>query len=105
MTVPIDKVERFSFRERLIHWIVALSFLYAALTGLSLWSPRLYWLAAGYGGGVTLRACRALGGLIISRWLRGMFGAWRRHMRLEAGDCWWLRLAAWYAGRGCVVSG
>ena len=34
-----ERVLRFSFEERAIHWLAALSFLYAALTGLALWSP------------------------------------------------------------------
>src|SRR5688572_31233974 len=63
--ITTSKVERFSLRERLVHWTVALTFLYAALTGLSLWSPRLYWLAAVFGGGVTVRAWHPLGGLIF----------------------------------------
>ena len=51
------KIIRFTVKERLLHWGVALSFLYAALTGLALWSPRLYWLSYVFGGGVTVRAC------------------------------------------------
>ena len=35
-----EELERYSFYERVLHWLVALSFLYAALTGLALWSPR-----------------------------------------------------------------
>ena len=49
------RIERFSFIERMMHWLAALSFLYAALTGLALWSHRLYWLAAVFGGGETVR--------------------------------------------------
>ena len=57
-----ERVPRFSFEERAIHWLAALSFLYAALTGLALWSPRLFWLASIFGGGNTVRGWHPWGG-------------------------------------------
>jgi formate dehydrogenase subunit gamma len=92
-----NQVTRFTLRERTIHWMVALSFLYAALTGLSLWSPRLYWLAAVFGGGVTIRAWHPLGGLLFAAIFSVMFLSWRRHMRIDGDDRKWLRLAHRYA--------
>ena len=101
--IPHTKSQRFTLSERLIHWIVALAFLYAALTGLSLWSPRLYWLAAVFGGGVTVRAWHPLGGLIFVAVFSAMFISWKRHMRLDSDDRRWLRLAHRYAAHdyGC----
>jgi formate dehydrogenase subunit gamma len=87
------KIVRFSFTERLIHWTVALSFLYAALTGLALWSPRLYWLAAVFGGGVTIRGWHPLAGLIFLAVFAVLFALWRRQMRLDSDDRRWLKLA------------
>ena len=46
-----ERLRRFSFAERATHWMAALSFLYAALTGLALWSQHLYWLSGVLGGG------------------------------------------------------
>lgn len=92
-----NRVARFSLAERLIHWTVALSFLYAALTGLSFWSPRLYWLASVFGGGVTVRAWHPIGGLIFFGVFTAMFVSWRRHMHLDKEDRRWLRLAHRYA--------
>ena len=43
------RLDRFTVTERVVHWLVAFSFLYAALTGLAFWSPRLYWLAVVFG--------------------------------------------------------
>jgi formate dehydrogenase subunit gamma len=96
------KVTRFTASERVIHWVVALSFLYAALTGLALWSPRLYWLAAIFGGGVTIRAWHPLGGLLFAGVFLFMFKAWSRQMRLDADDRRWLRLAHRYAAHDYV---
>ena len=75
---------------------MALAFLYAALTGLSLWSPRLYWLASVFGGGITVRAWHPWGGLLFvvsSRDVR----PWRGQMRLDCDDRRWLRRAHRYA--------
>lgn len=92
-----DRVERFSFRERVIHWAVALGFLYTMLSGLSLWSPRLYWLAAVMGGGTTVRAWHPWGGLIFVAVLVLMFLLWHRPMRLDGDDRRWLSMVREYA--------
>ena len=91
------KVDRFSVAERVTHWLVALSFLYAALTGLALWSPRLYWLAAVFGGGPTVRGWHPWGGVLFAAFFAFMFRAWNRQMRLDSDDRLWLRLAHRYA--------
>ena len=91
------KIDRFSVTERVVHWSVALAFLYAALTGLALWSPRLYWLAAVFGGGTTMSRWHPWGGLVFVTAFAVMFRAWRRQMRLDDDDRRWLRLAHRYA--------
>jgi formate dehydrogenase subunit gamma len=96
-TATETKVTRFSVRERVVHWLVALAFLYAALTGLALWSPRLYWLAAVFGGGTTVRAWHPWGGMLFVLAFTAMFIAWKRQMRLDIDDRRWLRQAHRYA--------
>src|SRR2546425_11269197 len=92
-----EKIDRFSFAERAIHWMAALSFLYTALTGLALWSPRLYWLASIFGGGETVLAWHPWGGILFVFVFSLMFRAWRTQMRLDKDDRRWLRLAHRYA--------
>jgi len=92
-----ERVPRFSFQERTIHWLAALSFLYAALTGLALWSPRLFWLASIFGGGNTVRGWHPWGGAIFAIVLGFMFRNWAGQMRLDAEDRAWLRQAHRYA--------
>lgn len=94
---PEPRISRFSLRERLVHWIVALSFVYVALTGLSLWSHRLYWLAAVFGGGETVRWGHPWGGIVFVLALGVMFGRWAREMRLDQDDKAWLKKAHRYA--------
>jgi formate dehydrogenase subunit gamma len=90
-------IVRFTVSERLVHWLVAVAFVYAALTGLSLWSPRFYWLAYVFGGGSTIRAWHPWGGLIFLAAFGSMFARWAAQMRMDADDRKWLRLAHHYA--------
>ena len=39
-------IQRYSFVERVNHWIGGAAYLYLLLTGLAFWSPYLYWMAA-----------------------------------------------------------
>ncbi len=97
MAPPEPRVERFSLEERAVHWLVAACFLYAALTGLSLWSPSLYWLAGVLGGGETVRWGHPWGGVLFAAALGWMFRNWARQMRLDRDDREWLRNARAYA--------
>ena len=97
MTKNDERIQRFSFYERAVQWLAALSFLYAALTGLALWSHRLYWLAAVFGGGETVRSWHPWGGVVFSLVLGVMFKNWAAQMRLDRDDKIWLRKAHRYA--------
>jgi formate dehydrogenase subunit gamma len=91
------KIARFDAAERTAHWLAALSFLYAALTGLALWSHKLYWLAFVFGGGSTVRAMHPWGGIVFALALGLMFRRWAGQMRLDRDDRIWLRHAHKYA--------
>jgi formate dehydrogenase subunit gamma len=90
------RVPRFDVYERTVHWLAALSFLYAALTGLALWSHKLYWLAWVFGGGVTVRGLHPWGGAIFTVVLGLMFRRWAAQMRLDAEDREWLKRSPQY---------
>jgi formate dehydrogenase subunit gamma len=92
-----NAIVRFSVRERAVHWLVAMSFLYGALTGLALWSPRLYWIASLFGGGATVRAWHPFAGVLFILFFSAMFLGWNRNMRLDSDDRRWLRHAHRYA--------
>lgn len=101
LATPLDpattpRVPRFGLAERVVHWAVALSFLYAALSGLALWSPALYPLAAIFGGGPATQAWHPWAGVLFALVLCVMFSGWSRQMRLTAEDRRWLRLAHRY---------
>jgi len=91
------KVARFNAMERTVHWMVAISFLYAALTGLAIWSHKLYWLAAVFGGGPTVRGMHPWGGVVFAVALGLIFRNWRSQMGLDADDRVWLAKSHRYA--------
>jgi formate dehydrogenase subunit gamma len=91
------RISRFSFAERAVHWISALSFLYAALTGLALWTPALFWLSDVFGGGVAVRRWHPWGGIVFAIAVGFMFRNWAKQMRLDADDKKWLKRAHRYA--------
>jgi formate dehydrogenase subunit gamma len=97
MRATDQKVPRFDPAERAAHWMAALSFLYAALTGLALWSHKLYWLASVFGGGVTVRGLHPWGGVIFACALGLMFRRWAGQMKLDADDKVWLANSHRYA--------
>lgn len=92
-----SKIERFTSEERVAHWLSALSFLYAALTGLSLWTPQLFWLSSLFGGGGAVRRWHPWGGVVFALMLALMFRRWAKQMRLDKDDKRWLARAHRYA--------
>ncbi|MFN3286040.1 MAG: formate dehydrogenase subunit gamma [bacterium] len=90
-------VLRYTMGERIVHWVVALSFLYLLLTGLALFYPPFYWLAGVFGGGPVIRYWHPIVGLVFFGALVVMLLLWARDMRLERHDREWLRHMVDYA--------
>ena len=61
-SLPHGRVLRYTFHERLTHWVAAGSYIYLLLTGLAFWSPWLFWLAMVFGGGQVSRMSASVGG-------------------------------------------
>lgn len=93
----MTRIIRFDFAERASHWLSAASFVYAALTGLALWSHKLYWLAGVFGGGPAARFAHPWAGVLFFVALGVMFRRWAGQMRLDADDREWLKKAHRYA--------
>ncbi|BAS27654.1 formate dehydrogenase subunit gamma [Limnochorda pilosa] len=91
---------RFSLFERVIHWVVALSFVVLALTGLGLYYPSLFWLTSLFGGGPASRALHPWAGVVFTASLLVMGLMWVRSMLLNREDGAWLkRVSAYVAHR------
>jgi formate dehydrogenase subunit gamma len=103
MSDPRDLVLRHTNAARLAHWAVAIAFVFLFLSGLALFHPFFFWLAAVFGGGTLMRFIHPLAGVALvllfypyaashlhdNRWLPAD-DAWVRHMfaymRMEHPD-------------------
>jgi formate dehydrogenase subunit gamma len=94
---PAPAILRYTYRERLMHWLTALTYSYCLLTGLSFYSPHLFWIAQVLGGGPTSRFWHpfaGLGFLVVAVW---MHSVWRRDMAITDADQRWLEHTKDYA--------
>jgi formate dehydrogenase subunit gamma len=88
--VPHGHILRYTFRERMVHWVAGFSYVYLLLTGLAFWSPWLLWIAVALGGGQVSRMLHPWAGLIFAGAVLYMYGMWAKQMRhTEADRAWW----------------
>lgn len=88
--LPNGHIMRYDFRERLMHWINAVAYLYLMLTGLAFWSPWLLWIAVVLGGTQISRMLHPWIGLIFAFSLTWMYSVWASQMHTtEADKAWW----------------
>jgi formate dehydrogenase subunit gamma len=76
-----ERVLRYAFHERLIHWLAAVSYIYLMLTGLAFWSPWLFWIATLLGGATVSRELHPWLGLSFVVATVLMYAIWGRQMR------------------------
>jgi formate dehydrogenase subunit gamma len=85
-----DRIVRYTYFERLNHWIGALAYTYLLVTGLGFWSPYLFWMTALVGGGPPARFWHPWVGLVFTASVVVMHGHWRDDMlTTEADRSWW----------------
>lgn len=88
--LPNGRVLRYSFHERLIHWMAGISYVYLLLTGLAFWTPWLFWMALALGGGTVSRELHPWFGIVFMVAVSLMFRMWGRQMRETPADkAWW----------------
>ena len=88
-----DTIVRYTAGERTNHWIVAIAFVLAALSGLALFHPALFWLSQLSGGGPWTRVLHPFIGLFML--IMFLFFAARvgKDNRMQERDWAWLRQA------------
>jgi formate dehydrogenase subunit gamma len=94
--LPNGRVVRYSFHERMIHWIAAFSYLYLMLTGLAFWSPWLFWIAVALGGGTISRELHPWAGLIFVLATIWMYRMWANQMKKTPEDAAWWKATSHY---------
>ena len=87
---PAGAIERYTFRERVMHWLTGLTYLYCMATGLAFYSPHFYWLATMLGSGPTSRFWHPIFGVIFLMGTLWMQNLWRRDMEITETDRRWL---------------
>jgi len=88
--LPNGRVLRYSFRERLVHWLAGVTYVYLLLTGLAFWSPWLFWFAVVLGGATISRELHPWFGVAFAVAVGLMYHLWSRQMRrTEADKAWW----------------
>jgi formate dehydrogenase subunit gamma len=101
MTTDVYQSElpRHNLYTRVVHWIVAIFFILALLTGLAIFTPWLYaWIAPLFGGGASTRFLHPWFGLgFVVAFILQMIN-WLRPMSWSEDDRQWLRRLREYAG-------
>lgn len=82
---------RYTAGERINHWLVALAFVLAALSGLALFHPALFGFSSLFGGGPWTRILHPLLGLLMVVAFVFYGTGMARANRMEARDWAWLR--------------
>ena len=86
-----DRIIRYTAGTRINHWVVAISFVLLALSGLALFHPALFWLTNLFGGGPWTRILHPFIGcvMVAAFYLLGAH-FWRDNL-MQPRDWIWLR--------------
>jgi len=88
--LPNGRVLRYTFSERLMHWVAGVSYVYLLLTGLAFWTPWLFWLAVVLGGATLSRELHPWAGVVFVISVIWMYRVWAAQMRsTERDKQWW----------------
>jgi formate dehydrogenase subunit gamma len=86
-----NRIVRYSANVRTNHWIVAIAFVLAALSGLALFHPALFWLSHVFGGGPWTRILHPILGLLMTLVFLFLCVAVWKDNRMQERDWQWLR--------------
>src|SRR5215510_9736113 len=85
-------VDRYTAGARINHWITAASLVLLALSGLSLFHPRLFFLTALFGGGANTRAIHPWIGVVLFFGFLGLFlRFWKANLWKREDGTWLAR--------------
>jgi len=86
-----DRIVRYTAGTRINHWIVAISFVLLALSGLALFHPALFWLTNLFGGGPWTRILHPFIGCVMAAAFYLLCVKFWRDNYLQQRDWIWLR--------------
>jgi len=85
-----EHVLRYTFHERAVHLIVAVTCVYLVLSGLALHTPFLFWMSSVLGGSASMRFFHPILGLLYFVFLVYMWWMWRRDLLFNQADKGWM---------------
>ncbi len=88
---PPEEIQRYSANDRTNHWLTAISFVLAAMSGLALYHPATNWMAALFGGGPWTRILHPFIGTFMFIVFALLALRMWQHNRMEPRDRQWLR--------------
>lgn len=92
-------IVRYSAWQRINHWIVAITFVLLALSGLALFHPAFYWLTALFGGGQWARILHPwIGVVMVVSFVIFAATMWRNNL-MDKRDWQWIRQARDVVGK------
>jgi len=83
-------VQRYTAGERTTHWIVAITFVLLAVSGLALFHPSMFWMSNLLGGGTWTRILHPFLGLVMALAFAVLVLRMWRHNLLTGADRAWL---------------
>jgi len=92
-------IQRYTERERMNHWVIAILFFMAGLSGLAFFHPSMFWLTNLFGGGPWTRILHPFLGVLMSVSFFGLMIKVWHHNKINAADKKWLTAVS------AVVSG
>ena len=92
-------VDRYTVGARINHWITATTLILLALSGLSLFHPRLFFLTTLFGGGQATRAIHPWLGVVLFFSFAGLFiRFWKANLWRSEDNTWLRRIRDVLAG-------
>ena len=92
-------VDRYTVAARINHWITAITLILLALSGLSLFHPRLFFLTTLFGGGQATRAIHPWLGVLLFFSFAGLFiRFWKANLWRSEDNTWLRRIRDVLAG-------
>lgn len=86
------EIPRHPFSIRVIHWLIAVCFILAMATGLTLyWASILRWMVPYFGGEQGAIALHFVAGIALAGLAVPLFFLWRKRMRWTAADSYFIR--------------
>ncbi|MBB4865017.1 formate dehydrogenase subunit gamma [Pseudomonas nitritireducens] len=84
-------IQRYNSNERSNHWMVAILFFLAGLSGLALFHPAMFWLTNLFGGGPWTRILHPFLGVAMFLFFMGLVIRFAHHNLVEKRDVQWLK--------------